>query len=411
MTTSSSQKDNSIVIAAIECGGTSFRIAICQWRNDSDRADNLSFLHRAQIYTAVGVAETLRQLSQVLQQYASQIQTVGIASFGPVGLHPERPEEYGCILNASPKQEWRRINLIATVRTALENESIPIRIDTGVNAPAMAEYQAYRKHSKIRSCAYVTVGTGVGVGLVVNDQTVHGMMHPEMGHIAVPPSSSHDPFLGYSWGRRAHSSCPYSGLNTVEGLTSSVALTERYYQRLQQNSSSDHPNAATKEEVVEYDRNILSLLSDDDETWDHAAHVLASLCTALFLSLSMERIVLGGGVVLGRATVLLPKIHRAVAAQLNGYLAPLPTLQHVQERIVLSRHGEDAGLYGAIHLAQEAFLQRQSPNEIANQEDATTTRQKQVAFQYGLWHGIILGVIGTGLCLRYCWKDVEKSRR
>jgi ROK family len=123
----------------------------------------------------------------------------------------------------------------------------------------------------------------------------------------------------------------------------------------------------------------------------------------------MERIVLGGGVVLGRANVLLPKIHRLVRQQLNGYLPSLTTEAEVQERIVLSHHGKDAGLYGAIHLAKEAFLHGGNES-VTTSNDTIMKRQKQGAFQYGLWHGIIMGVIGTGLFLQYFVKG-EKQRR
>jgi fructokinase len=404
-----------IVIAAIECGGTSFRVAICRI-STNDAKEDVQFLHRAQIYTSIGVPETLQQLSLVIQQYAAQIQAVGVASFGPVGLHPEDPTTYGCILNASPKQEWRNVNLLATVRAALGKygSTIPIRIETDVNAPAMAEYRFYNasRSPSIRSCAYITVGTGVGVGLVVNDQTVHGMMHPEMGHVPVPSSSSSDTFQGYSWGRRAQSSCPFRGINTVEGLTSSVALTERYHhlqQQLNNTVNSEGGKGSSAPSSEDPDRNILAQLPDDDETWDHAAHVIASLCTTLFLSVSMERIVLGGGVVLGRAALLLPRIQAHVLEQLNGYLQPIQTIQDVQQRIVISHHGEDAGLFGAIHLAEEAYLHGGNEKS-ATSSDTITKRQKQVAFQYGLWHGITIGVIGTGLCLKYFVKDGKQKR-
>jgi fructokinase len=416
-----------ITLAAIECGGTSFRVAIFQITKIAppghDDGGVVEMIFREKIYTSIGVQETLDRVSTILRLYATQIQAVGIASFGPVGVNPYHIDTYGTILNTSPKQEWRNIHLIQTVQLALGSNSlhIPILIDTDVNAPAMAEFKSYLRYQQqqtvpqtIRSCAYVTVGTGVGVGLVINDQTVHGLMHPEMGHISVPRQihleNQEHPFTGYSWGRRQNSSCPFHGSYTVEGLTSSVALTERYYHYLNNNNSD--PSSTTKHES-EYDRNILSSLSDDDEIWDHAAHVIGSLCTTLFLSVSVERIVLGGGVVMGRVHLLLPKIHAVVIQQLNGYLQPIQTLPDVEQRIVISQYGDDAGLYGAIYLAQEAFVQhtdKLTSKTDTNCDIAIDKRKKQIAFQHGLWHGIIVGIVGTGLFMKYWWKDGKQRR-
>ena len=142
--------------------------------------------------------------------------------------------------------------------------------------------------NNISSIAYVTVGTGVGVGMVVNHKPVYGHMHPEARHVPVQPLKG-DTFGGYSWGEMS----PFKGQNTVEGLTSSVALTERYEQMMN----------ATK-----VDRSVLVTLPDNHPIWDHAANALANLCTTLLLTVSTEQIVLGGRLM--NRTGLLEKLKK-----------------------------------------------------------------------------------------------------
>ena len=205
-------------------------------------------------------------------------------------------------------------------------------------------------------------------------------------------------------------------------MISSVALTERYSQQQQQQVSAT-TETTTPPPPNDLDRNILATLDDDDEMWDHVAHYVATLCTILFLTVSIERIVLGGGVISGRANTLLPKIHTLVHSQLNGYLAPLSTLESIQSRIGPSQYfGHDAGLYGAIYLAQQAYHndhshhadQRTPKSDDGDDDDrdpaSPTTAVKQRAFAHGLWHGIIIGIIGTALLIQYASSRRRQSR-
>lgn len=279
-------------------------------------------------------------------------------------------------------------------------------MDTDVNAPAFAEYvdAQEKENPNISSCAYITVGTGVGVGLVVNGKTVHGMMHPEGGHVPVPPLHN-DTFGGYSWGRREGSSCPFHGVNTVEGLTSSVALTERWQQQHGLTSS---------------DRDVLKNLPDDSELWDHAANALAAACTTLLLTLSIEKIVLGGGVM--RRQCLLEKIRKRTAEQLNGYLAlgggRSSDEDALRSIITTSKHGDDAGLVGAIVLAQRALEESSSTQtkltskheEAGDDSDGVIKKNKQEAFKAGLSHGFLIGVVATALVVKYGLFGVRKRR-
>ena len=301
-----------VLIAAVEGGGTSFKVAIC--REDG------TVIRRFQADSSNDDAPTttLAACAAFLRTFAP-IAALGIATFGPVGVKPNDAATYGRILPSSPKASWRNVDVLTPLRAACGGADCACLVETDVNAPAYAEFVAARRDENplLTSCAYITVGTGVGVGLVVNGQTVHGRMHPEGGHVPVPPLNEHDTFGGYSWGRREGSKCPFGGVNTVEGLASSVALTERWL--LSQQQQQPDSSSSDSRPPPPPDRNILQDLPDNCEIWDHAAHALAGACTTLLLTLSVEKIVLGGGV-MRRGGVLLDKIRQRTAEQLNGYL-------------------------------------------------------------------------------------------
>jgi fructokinase len=412
-------------IAAVECGGTSFKVAVCSLKARSAGSSNnnsavveecVDILHQSRVPTGNGPAATLEQVVAILQAHGPYV-AAGIASFGPVSVKPsDGATRYGTILDSSPKIEWRGVDILGAVRRAV-GPDCPIVMDTDVNAPAAAEYHALTKTSdSISSCAYVTIGTGVGVGLVVNGKTVHGHMHPEGGHVPVAAlnvdNGNQSAFAGYSWGSRVGSKCPFAGVRTVEGMVSSVALTEHYClmekQKRQQQGLAD---TMDKEETL--DRDILQTVSDDHEIWNHAAYTIASLCTTLLLTLSMEHIVLGGGVM--QRTCLLPKIREYTRLQLNGYLdlgsggEDSQVQADLQRIITTSRHGDDAGLYGAIFLAMSAL-----PDGQSRRNDTLSTlsvQEKQQAFRIGLWQGLLVGVVGTALILQNGWFRIGRRQK
>jgi hypothetical protein len=211
-----------------------------------------------------------------------------------------------------------------------------------------------------------------------------------------------DTFTGYSWGV---DHCPFRGKCTVEGVASSVALVERWIQQQQGANSADNS--------IITDRSILSELSDDDETWDHAANALASLCATLLLLLSVERIVLGGGVL--KRAGLLEKIQKRTVVLLNGYLELPPSSNDndddeamtLQQLITTSVHGDNAGLQGAIVLAQRAYYQgrgnrfNNSTNENGDADKEGLLQAKRQAFQIGWVHGLLVGAVATALVMRF----------
>jgi fructokinase len=393
--------EHEVIIAAVEGGGTSFRVAICRVHNNNNNNDNDNnnipeILHRIAIDSSHDdPARTLQECAAFLEVHkpvGTGYHALGLATFGPVGVDVHKTEQYGRILPTTPKESWRNVDILTPLRAACQGSSsarrvLAVLVETDVNAPAWAEYlqettnTTTTNNNNISSLAYVTVGTGVGVGLIVNGQPVHGRMHPEGGHVPVQPLAT-DTFTGYSW--NSHS--PFGGFHTVEGLASSVALTERLEQQQQQQQQQEG------QQGHRLSRSVLADVPDDDEIWDHAANALANLAVTLLLTLSMEKIVFGGGIMKRRG--LLENIRSRTVVLLNGYLE-LP--QDMSELITTSRFGQDAGLVGAIVLAQQAMM-----TTATNQSEETLAREKgmkQEAFNLGLIHGLLAGCVLTALLL------------
>jgi len=386
----SSTNSTTPILAAVEGGGTSFILTVASLNPKPPPITSITpntiphtpfqILHRTTVpssdpQTTLSTTAEFFRCHRPPHGYAA----LGIATFGPVGLDPTRPRKYGRILPGSPKREWRDVDILTPVLRACSSEDgcvVPVhRIDTDVNAPAMAEFRHRNEIDEGRaeggsgtdggirrplsSLAYITVGTGIGVGLIVNSRPVHGMMHPEGGHVPIVPLPGSDSGIGYSWGDRS----PFGGRNTVEGTASSVALTDRL-------AASNAPPSGTEGGTVTEkaseamsaaeEREGLRDLPDDHAVWDHAANALANLCTTLTLVLSVEKIVMGGGV-MNRAG-LLEKVRIRTRGLLNGYLdlPQVTTDEGLREFIGASvwseaEGGVGAGLVGALVLAQTAY--------------------------------------------------------
>eukprot|EP00520_Triparma_pacifica_P015979 CAMPEP_0118650328 /NCGR_PEP_ID=MMETSP0785-20121206/10190_1 /TAXON_ID=91992 /ORGANISM="Bolidomonas pacifica, Strain CCMP 1866" /LENGTH=173 /DNA_ID=CAMNT_0006542699 /DNA_START=118 /DNA_END=636 /DNA_ORIENTATION=+ len=160
------------LVAAVELGGTSVIVCFASLN------DPTTILHKYSIPTTLP-QPTLSSIRSTLLLHPYQ--TLGIATFGPVDLNPSSPT-YGYITQ-TPKANWSNTDILTPLISV--NPSATYKLDTDVNAPALAEYTFGSMPSK--SVAYVTVGTGVGVGIVVNGSPVHGLMHPEAGHVPIVP--------------------------------------------------------------------------------------------------------------------------------------------------------------------------------------------------------------------------------
>lgn len=309
------------VLAGVELGGTTSVAAIAV-------GSPVNIVERLEVETTAP-EETLRQLvAWLLDKHAEcgGLAALGVASFGPVDLHgsPAYNARYGTLLR-TPKRLWAGYPLLASLRASMPAR-LPAMIDTDVNAPAAAELARGRHGDDVSSVCYITVGTGVGVGAVVNGAPVHGAMHPEGGHLCVKRKQG-DAYPGR---------CPYHG-DCVEGMVCSAALAER---------------AGVKQSE-------LASLDDAHEVWDVAAYYLAQLCASISLLLSPERIVLSGGVM--KRTCMFALIRRHYDAVVNGYLGDGDSAGGRGERLIAqSVHGNDAGIIGALQLAEVAYISSSS---------------------------------------------------
>jgi fructokinase len=240
----------------------------------------------------------------------ARVAAVGIAAFGPIDIRPGAG--YGRIL-ATPKPGWSGVDLVRPVRAAL---GVPVAVDTDVNAAAIAEAR-WGAGRGVSSLAYVTVGTGIGMGALVEGRPLHGLVHPEAGHVSVPREPGDD-FPG---------ACPFHG-DCLEGMASGPAMAARWGRRPE----------ALEGEVR-------------DRAVDLEAAYLASGIRAIVYALAPERVILGGGVL--DLPGLLPRIRERLAARLGGY----PGLaEHADEGFVREAGlGQIAGARGALALAEAAL--------------------------------------------------------
>ena len=291
------------LIAGLELGGTKCLALL---------AEGTRIVDRVRIPTTTP-AKTLAALDAVLARWwaATPYAALGIASFGPLGLDPARAD-YGHI-TTTPKPGWAGTDVLGHFRRAV---AVPIGFDTDVTGAALAEY-LWGDAQGLDVNLYITIGTGIGGGAIVNGRPLRGLLHPEIGHIRVPRAPG-DTFPGTC---RLHGDC-------VEGLASGPAIAAR----------AGRP--ATD-------------LPADDPVWRNVGQELGQLCATLILALSPQRIALGGGVTGGHPD-LLAMIRAAALAALNGYVAPVDA-ERMETLIAAPTFGDDAGPLGAIALGQAAL--------------------------------------------------------
>jgi fructokinase len=245
-------------------------------------------------------------------QAGRELSAVGVGAFGPVDLHPESPT-FGFI-TSTPKVGWQQYDLAWTLYRALQ---VPIGFDTDVNAAAAGEAR-WGAGRGLPNFLYLTVGTGIGGGALVNGEVIHGLLHPEMGHIRIPHDLGADPFPG---------SCPYHK-DCLEGLASGPAMQARWGKRAQE-LPADHP------------------------AWALEAHYLALGLATWVCTVSPERILLGGGVM--QQASLFPMIRQELLRLLNGYIDAKPLLNQIDSYVAPPELGSRAGVLGAMVLAEHIY--------------------------------------------------------
>ncbi|QGP81011.1 ROK family protein [Sphingobium sp. CAP-1] len=284
-----------LLIAGVELGGTKCIATLASAQG--------VVVEQAQFPTTTP-DETLGGIEACLRRWWDDraFAALGIASFGPVDLD-ERSPTFGFI-TSTPKPGWRDVDV---ARRLAAPYPVPMTFDTDVNGAAIAE-GCWGGARGLRDYAYVTVGTGVGVGLIVNGHPTRGLGHCELGHIRVPR------LRGDEWA----GSCPYHG-DCVEGLAAGPALKAR--------KQTEH----------------VSAVAADDPMWESVAYALAQMCHVMVLASGPHRILFGGGVIKGQRH-LLPRIETMLRDSLAGYVQ----LADDQPFLQLSGLGDQAGPLGPI---------------------------------------------------------------
>ena len=294
------------LFGGIEGGGTKFVCAVGTGPNDI----------RAEVrFPTTTPEETISQAVKFFKQQEEnfgKLASIGFASFGPLDPHPDSPT-YGYIL-PTPKPGWTNANVVGMVRSAFD---IPIAFDTDVNGAALGEWK-WGKGQGLNTFIYLTIGTGIGGGVFVEGKLLHGLLHPELGHIPLPHDRKKDPFDGV---------CPFHG-DCFEGLATGVSIEKRWGQR-----------SAT--------------LPPEHPAWDLEVEYISHALTAYSYTLSPQRIILGGGV--GQLPHMLPRIQQRTQQLINGYIKSPAILENIETYIVNPGLGNLSGVLGAIALGRQAL--------------------------------------------------------
>lgn len=302
------------LVGAIEAGGTKFICAV-------GSGPGSAILERAQFSTGDDPVRLMDELVEWLSQQERKhgaLAAIGVASFGPVDLDAKSPT-HGFI-TTTPKRGWQNTDILGPLRRAFPHTALGF--DTDVNGAALGEHR-WGAARGLEDFVYVTVGTGIGGGGMARGQLLHGLVHPEMGHMGLPQFAGDD-FAG---------ACPFHG-RCWEGLCSGPAIAKRTGISAHE-LPPDHPAWGT---VIR-----------------HMAHALVNLTCVL----SSRRIIVGGGVrKAGRLgeDAFFAKLRMAFREIIAGYIAsPALSGSGIADFIVPPELGDDAGVCGAIALAQEAL--------------------------------------------------------
>jgi len=289
------------LFGGIEAGGTKFVCAVGTGPGDIQAESR---------FPTTTPEETIRQAIAFFRQQKA-VKAIGIASFGPVDPNPQSPT-FGYV-TSTPKPYWGQTDLVGPIKQALQ---VPVGFDTDVNGAALSEYR-WGAGQGLENIIYLTIGTGIGGGAIINGQLLHGLLHPEMGHMRLPHDLQADPFPG---------SCPYHG-DCWEGMTAGPAMERRWGQRAE-NLPLDHP------------------------AWDLEAYYIALGLMNLICTMSPQRIIIGGGVM--AQAHLFPLVRQKVVTLLNGYVQSPTILEQIDSYIVPPGLGNQAGVLGAFALGMAA---------------------------------------------------------
>lgn len=295
------------LFGGIEAGGTKF---VCAVGTDPDNLRSQIRIPTTTPDETLGQVVDFFRHQQILE---GPVEAIGIGAFGPVGVNRAAPK-FGYFLN-TPKPGWQQVDFVGLMQRELGVQKIGF--DTDVNAAALGEYR-WGNAQGLENFIYLTVGTGVGGGGMIGGKLMHGLLHPEMGHILLPHDLSIDPFTG---------ACPFHN-DCLEGLASGFAMEKRWGKKGIE-LPSDHP------------------------AWALEAHYLAMGLVNFMLTLSPQRIIIGGGVM--EQKQLFPMVRSQVQKQLNNYLDVPDIIREIDSYILPPKLGGKAGFAGAFALAEQAL--------------------------------------------------------
>jgi fructokinase len=289
-----------VLIGAVEAGGTKF---VCGVGNEhGEIIDRVSF----------PTEQPEKTLAQVIEYFKQkQVEAIGIGSFGPINIDPTS-EQYGYV-TTTPKPGWGNYPVLPELAKVF---NVPFGWDTDVNAAALGE-ATWGAAEGLNSCLYYTFGTGVGVGVYSEGKLVHGLVHPEGGHV-LTRRHPEDTYKG---------KCPYHG-DCLEGMAAGPGIEERWGIKA-------------------------SELPADHQAWEFEAFYIGQALASAILLMSPQRIILGGGVM--HKLHLFPLIREQVKQNLNGYVSAAEIADQIDQYIVPPGLGDNAGLSGSIALGLRAL--------------------------------------------------------
>jgi fructokinase len=291
-----------MLVGSVEAGGTKFVCGV------GTGPDDLRQVYRFPTGEPTETLEKAMDFFREQRRRHGELHGVGVGCFGPVDL------QSGTI-TSTPKKGWQGVGVRRTLEETL---GVPVAFDTDVNVAALGEWR-WGAAKSTDTMIYLTIGTGIGGGGMSGGKLLHGLVHPEMGHMRIPHDLRRDPYPG---------SCPFHG-DCWEGLASGPAIEDRWGE-----SGED--------------------LSEEHEAWELEADYIASALMSLICVLSPERIVLGGGVM--HRSHLFPLVRKKVAGLLAGYIrSPALVGDGLESYIVPPALGDRAGVLGGIALAQRCL--------------------------------------------------------
>lgn len=308
-------------LLSLELGGSSIKSFIIPLKSFKifnfdkiiEHEDSKTFIVETRIDPIQTFHELANKINSFVKNHNGFIYKIGVGSFGPLCINPN-DSKYGFI-TSTPKEGWNMFDLLTQISQLFNCDKKNIYLQTDVNACVQLEYK-YGNHNK-QSIAYITIGTGCGIGIINQGEIINGLSHTEGGHIFIRKFKNDD-FQGV---------CKFHG-DCAEGLITNIAIKER------KNLKSIHE---------------LEDLSDDDPVWDTISYYISQVCLSLLYLCTVEKIIIGGGII--NRSILLKKIRKYFQENNNGYISNNQLEdENINDYIVRTNFNNEAGLLAGLSL-------------------------------------------------------------